>query len=315
MANSSVCLTGRRFGKLTVEEDSGKRKQGCILWRCRCDCGGEILLMRSQLVSGRVTDCGCVSRKQRESAGAEDLAGQRFGELTVLCRAGNDRHSRARWLCRCSCGNTRIVYAMHLKEGHTRSCGCKRYNVSYNKRDLTGQRFGRLTALHPADTENRFQKGVWHCRCDCGNETDVYAGSLLSGMTRSCGCLNDEQRRRMHEHMHYQQDTCLERLARAQKEGGKNRAGFRGLYLTKNGSYHVMITFRKVHYSLGYFKSFDAAVRARVEAEKALHAGYTDAFKKYCEKAGEDARWAEENPFFYNVMRVNGEFLVDTNAL
>ncbi len=32
-------LAGMRFGRLTVIEDSGERKNGYILWRCKCDCG------------------------------------------------------------------------------------------------------------------------------------------------------------------------------------------------------------------------------------------------------------------------------------
>ncbi len=314
--NSKAFLIGRRFGRLTVTEDSGERKEGCILWRCRCDCGEEILLMRKQLISGRFTSCGCLPEKEKaEASEAEDLTGRRFGELTVIRRVENDRNSKARWLCRCSCGKEREVYAFHLINGNTRSCGCKKYSISYNRRDLTGMRFGRLTALYLAESDNRFQKGVWHCACDCGKETDVFAGSLLAGATRSCGCLNNEQRRRMHEHMHYQDDTCVERLVRAQQEKGKNKAGFRGLYRTKNGSYHVMITFRKVHYNLGYFKNYDAAVQARLQAEEILHRGYVDAFEKYQKKARSDTSWAEENPFFYNVARMNGEFHVETNVL
>lgn len=315
MAKGKAQMTGLRFGGLTVGEDSGQRKQGCILWRCRCDCGREILLMRNQLISGKAVSCGCSAQEKLSSdAGTEELTGRQFGELTVIRRAENDKNNRARWLCRCSCGREREVYAFHLINGHTRSCGCKKYSISYNKRDLTGQRFGRLTALYPGDSQNRFQKGVWHCRCDCGEEIDVFAGSLLTGATRSCGCLNHEQRRKMHEHMHYQNDTCVERLVRAQKEGSKNKAGFRGLYRTKNGSYHVMITFRKVHYNLGYFKNYDAAVQTRLQAEEILHKGYLEAFEKYQEKARKDSAWAEQNPFFYNVVRMNGKFHVDTNA-
>ena len=65
--------------------------------------------------------------------------------------------------------------------------------------DLTGMRFGRLTAIRP--TEKRLNKKVvWECRCNCGNETMydiensgklVYVSStkLTRGHTRSCGRL------------------------------------------------------------------------------------------------------------------------------
>lgn len=60
--------------------------------------------------------------------------------------------------------------------------------------DLTGQRFGRLTAIEPAGT--RQTSGVksmfWRCVCDCGKETVVPASNLRSGGTRSCGCLRSQ---------------------------------------------------------------------------------------------------------------------------
>ncbi len=59
-------------------------------------------------------------------------------------------------------------------------------------RDLTGQRFGRLTALYPTDKRSSSGGKVWHCRCDCGNECDVAASSLKNGHTKSCGCLRHE---------------------------------------------------------------------------------------------------------------------------
>ena len=55
------------------------------------------------------------------------------------------------------------------------------------KLDLTGQRFGKLTALEPArDARGRT---AWRCRYDCGNETVVLTGNLRSGRTKSCGCM------------------------------------------------------------------------------------------------------------------------------
>lgn len=57
--------------------------------------------------------------------------------------------------------------------------------------DLTGQTFGRLTVIERA--ENRGRRVAWRCRCECGAETDVTSGSLRSGKSRSCGCLQRER--------------------------------------------------------------------------------------------------------------------------
>lgn len=52
-----------------------------------------------------------------------DLTNQKFSRLTVLDRANTDGR-RTKWTCRCDCGNTKKVDAAHLRNGHTRSCGC-----------------------------------------------------------------------------------------------------------------------------------------------------------------------------------------------
>lgn len=52
-------------------------------------------------------------------------------------------------------------------------------------KDLTGQRFGRLTAVARVKQSRMSQ---WRCICDCGAEAIVYAAHLLAGRTKSCGC-------------------------------------------------------------------------------------------------------------------------------
>lgn len=58
--------------------------------------------------------------------------------------------------------------------------------------DLTGKRFGRLVAISLAVTEKK--GSYWLCRCDCGNMAVVRRGNLVSGNTKSCGCLGEEIR-------------------------------------------------------------------------------------------------------------------------
>lgn len=64
-----------------------------------------------------------------------------------------------------------------------------------SRKDLTGLVFGRLMAIRRS--ESRISpKGklvsVWFCRCSCGREIEVCMGSLTSGATQSCGCLNKD---------------------------------------------------------------------------------------------------------------------------
>lgn len=59
-------------------------------------------------------------------------------------------------------------------------------------KDLTGKRFGRLTALK-LNYRDKKSNSYWLCKCDCGKETTVLIGSLTSGNTQSCGCFREEQ--------------------------------------------------------------------------------------------------------------------------
>lgn len=54
--------------------------------------------------------------------------------------------------------------------------------------NLTGQRFGKLTALKPVDIPTK-AGSFWLCQCDCGNTTIANTANLKKGNTKSCGCL------------------------------------------------------------------------------------------------------------------------------
>lgn len=52
---------GKRFGRLTVINFIRKDDKGRRVWRCKCDCGKERITYTSNLTSGRVKSCGCLS--------------------------------------------------------------------------------------------------------------------------------------------------------------------------------------------------------------------------------------------------------------
>jgi|WetSurMetagenome_2_1015567.scaffolds.fasta_scaffold45095_4 hypothetical protein len=54
----------------------------------------------------------------------------KFGMLTVIERAKNNKSGKARWLCQCDCGKLTTVLADSLISGKTKSCGCYRKNVA-----------------------------------------------------------------------------------------------------------------------------------------------------------------------------------------
>lgn len=59
--------------------------------------------------------------------------------------------------------------------------------------NLIGERFGRWTVIGFAENTSKTSRGRrWFCRCDCGTERVVKAQSLLSGKSKSCGCLHSD---------------------------------------------------------------------------------------------------------------------------
>lgn len=69
---------------------------------------------------------------------AKDLAGQKFGRLTVLGpveRTGKSGKAKVIWLCRCACGHKIKVRAGHLMNGHVTSCGCYQRQISSMQSD------------------------------------------------------------------------------------------------------------------------------------------------------------------------------------
>lgn len=60
-----------------------------------------------------------------------------------------------------------------------------------NFKDITGRKFGRLTALEPKREKGKAIK--WRCKCECGTEKIVRSTVLINGHTRSCGCLLKEK--------------------------------------------------------------------------------------------------------------------------
>lgn len=123
-----------------------------------------------------------------------DLTDQVFGNLTVLERdyeyikKNNIKKKGVYWKCKCQCGNLITVRSDHLRGSKIQSCGCLRSAVLST--DITGQKFGKLTAIKPTSERNLSGHIMWICKCDCGNICKVGSSYLINGHTQSCGCAN-----------------------------------------------------------------------------------------------------------------------------
>lgn len=120
-------LTGQRFGRLVVEKLSEKRDSTrALYWDCKCDCGGTKAVRGTTLTAGKARSCGCLSEEYRKKGSTKvNIVGQRFERLVVISETDErTKCGEVKYLCKCDCGNTKVIIGTSLRNGNTRSCGC-----------------------------------------------------------------------------------------------------------------------------------------------------------------------------------------------
>ena len=56
-------LEGQRFGRLIALEFAGTTKHRIAKWKCKCDCGNEIITLARSLKRGDTQSCGCLHKE------------------------------------------------------------------------------------------------------------------------------------------------------------------------------------------------------------------------------------------------------------
>lgn len=187
-----IDMTGQKWGRLTVlEKSTTPRANKKAYWVCQCECGNLTEVCGVALRNGKTQSCGCLQKERTSKVSKKDLTGQKFGRLLVLEDVGRTENKNVLWKCLCDCGKETVVMGTSLLQGKTQSCGCynKERTSETSRKDISGQRFGRLIAERPTDLRTVGQKVIWECKCDCGAITTATCDALLSGKMRSCGCL------------------------------------------------------------------------------------------------------------------------------
>lgn len=119
----------------------------------------------------------------------DDLTGQRFGKLLVIEEAGRKKRE-VLWKCLCDCGNYCYQVGHRLRKGKVHSCGCLRKSPKRRVKanEIIGKTFHELTVISNVGKD----KGgtLFLCQCSCGNTTLLHTKDIVSGNTRSCGCLS-----------------------------------------------------------------------------------------------------------------------------
>ena len=198
-------LIGMKFGRLTVIEKaedhvypSGAHRPR---YKCLCDCGNEVIVMANSLKNKSCQSCGCLQRERASKVNSVDLVGKKFGRLTVLSKSDKrNKKGDVMWECICDCGKhvIKTTAALTHNKSRLKSCGCATVDrireVSF--KDLTGQKFGRLTVIRvaePHEIKDKAKGTHWFCQCSCGNTTVVTVQNLHGNHTQSCSCLHKEK--------------------------------------------------------------------------------------------------------------------------
>lgn len=121
-----IDMTGERYGNLIVLEKVSKKGAKNSLWKCKCDCGNEIIVSRPNLRNGQQS-CGCLRPKKENILPKSkwiDETGNVYGYLTVIEKIGTTSSGNALLKCQCKCGNITVVPSNNLRSGKSQSCGC-----------------------------------------------------------------------------------------------------------------------------------------------------------------------------------------------
>ena len=130
---------GKTYGYLTVIDRVDKDRV-----KCRCICGNIKIEYLMHLEAGNIKSCGCMRNELRsQSIENRKLShiGEKYGYWTIV---GLDSKNREGYYhCKCICGNENDVAFNYLRNGISKSCGCK---VAENRNKAMMQLYGEIAS-------------------------------------------------------------------------------------------------------------------------------------------------------------------------
>ncbi len=158
-------------------------------------------------------------------------------------------------------------------------------------KDLTGQKFNRLTVLG-LGKRNASGQIQWKCKCDCGNIVLATTTYLKTGHTKSCGCLNRESaskrlksKKFVEAKNNYRNNNFLVEgtslaLISSTNLRKNNKTGVNGVYWDrKSKKYRVSICLQKQKINLGSYDTLEEAKKARLKAEEKYYKPIIEKYK------------------------------------
>lgn len=176
-----------------------------------------------------------------------NLIGKRFGNLVVIDRSlQNSKSGNARWDCICDCGNKTTVIGSHLRNGHTKSCGC--IKLGEQSRGKSTERLYRIwTNMHKrcynAKAHNyKWYGGIGITVCEAWHNYKTF-----EKWANENGYNDNLSIDRIDQQKHYSPDNC--RWAN-QEEQANNRSNNR--IIAYQGESYTISQFAK-KYKLSYW--------------------------------------------------------------
>lgn len=178
---AKINLLNQKIGKLLVIEETNKRKNKSIVWKCKCDCGNIEEFSTKELRSDGLIQCHqCGNSRKPQTNLTENIIGKKYNHLLVLDKSEKRIGGKIGYKCQCDCEKKTILYVAKtdLKSGHTASCGCAR------KKYQVGDIISNKQIISCIGSKNNNYK----VKCLlCGREYESTAQTI--GKSFSCGCL------------------------------------------------------------------------------------------------------------------------------
>lgn len=195
-----------------------------------------------------------------------DLTGLKFGMLYAESKEPTQKDRKTRWLCKCECGNTCVVTSYELRKGKIKSCGCGR------KKDITGLRFGKLTAIERTEQyviAGGRKKFLWKCVCDCGETVYRLPEKLRDYKNHACNkCVKEYAVSEMVKGAGFVAGSELSKIS-SNKPNAQNTSGVKGVFFNnRTEKWRAMLKFQGVSHYLGEYKDLDSAIKARKAGEE-----------------------------------------------
>ena len=197
-----------------------------------------------------------------------DETGNVYGALTVIKPVREPGMRKTMWLCRCECGNEKIINGSELRAGKRTSCG-KHCNSIV---DETGKEYGFLKVIKkdPTPALDFPDRSVhWICECLlCNSICSISGRNLRNGNARSCGCMKSKGEQYILKYLNenkydYKKEYCFHNL---KGENGLLRFDFA---IFNNDKIKYLIEFQGAqHFEPNHFLGGEEEFNQRVEYDK-----------------------------------------------